>query len=178
MNPALGVAQRLAEHHVAAALAIDRSAGSCGLLQPRTEAPGRGEPCGMQLGVAARQVDGVGSRVGHLVGEWREQRQLGALATPALQHRRVREEERVIARDGDPLTERRQRGDGCSAGKHGGTGERDQPIYTETRPYQRRRPRDHRFRCRVLAGRNQAEMALGQHQLSVRRQGTEAGDLG
>src|SRR5205807_949372 len=97
----------LAQRHVAAALAVDRRAGGSCSLQRRRKALSRSEPAGMQFGVPAREVYGVGGRVGKLVGERREKRQLGAVLAPALQNRRVEEDKGVVARDGDPRSERR-----------------------------------------------------------------------
>ena len=51
---ALRVLKALAEHHVAAALAMDRP--RCGeMRQPCAESLGGGEPLGMQFGISARQ---------------------------------------------------------------------------------------------------------------------------
>jgi hypothetical protein len=98
----------------------------------------------------------------NLVGERREEHQLGPLPAPALQHRRVGEEEAIVARDGDPRSERQQRGDRRSVGEGGRTGECDQPIDVETGCDRQRRARDDRFSRHPLARRNQAEMAFGQ----------------
>ena len=132
----------------------------------------------MQFGVAARQVDRIGRRAGHLVGERREERQFGPLPAPALQDCRVGEAEGIVARDGDALPERRQRGERLGAGELGRTRERDQPVDVETRRHRLRRACDDGVGRHRLARRNQPEMAFGQHQVRVLHHGAEAGKIG
>ena len=76
-------------------------------MQPGYAARGDGEPAGMQFGIAAGQVDRVGIRVGRLVGQWRKERQFGTGTPPAIEHRRIGEDKRIIAGNRDPLSERR-----------------------------------------------------------------------
>ena len=93
-QPGHGVAVSLrigepgAEHHVAAAFAIDRpTLPRCG-PQPVEEAAVARQPAGLQLRVAAGQVEAVHVRQG-LVMQGREERQLGA-EPPQLVHRAMK----------------------------------------------------------------------------------------
>src|SRR5690606_38547719 len=103
--------QSLPQSHVSPAFAVDARATPRGLRHALAETAGIGKGPRVQLRIAARQVDGVGSRLGRLVGEWREEGEAGACRLPARQQVLVEEGEGGVAGDGDMLAERRQAGD-------------------------------------------------------------------
>ncbi len=105
----LGILKALAEHHVAAALAMHwPRRGEAG--EALAEAMRGGEPSGMQLGVSARQPACVATLGRRLVGEGREGHDLGARLAPALDQMRVDEGEGFVARQRDAHAGWRQRG--------------------------------------------------------------------
>ena len=61
---ALGIDQSLAEHHVAAAFAMNRSVSRRRRSQPAEERHIGGQAASVQLGIASRQVDRGGRAVG------------------------------------------------------------------------------------------------------------------
>ncbi len=102
MAHAIRIDQPVAEHHVAAAFAVDAHAArlqppSC----PRENSVAPASSSGMQLRIAARQVDRVGIVSGRLVGKRREEGDLRPAPPPAEQHMLVAKGKGDIARDGD-----------------------------------------------------------------------------
>ena len=72
----------------------------------------------MQLGIAARQINGIGIHGRRLVGERRKEGEACARRAPAEQQMLVDEGEGRVARDGDALAKWRQEGNG----RHGRQG--------------------------------------------------------
>src|SRR5260221_13206547 len=62
----------------------------------------------MELGIATRQVDGIGRRSRRLVGKRREERQLGAAPHPAFENRGIEKGEGRVTRHRDVPPERRE----------------------------------------------------------------------
>jgi hypothetical protein len=89
--------QSIAENHIPAAFAIDYDSVSRGPAQAGHESLRRCEPIRPKLGVAARQVDGIGMGAGRLVCERREEREFGTLTPPAFEHGVIDEAERLVA---------------------------------------------------------------------------------
>src|SRR5688572_22109632 len=108
MGLALGIGDIAAEHHEATALAIDQCAPRRRLAKAVEEIRIQAELGRMQLGIAARQKDGIGIGRRRLVCERREKAELRAQGAPACQDMLIGEPEGLIARDGDALPERRQ----------------------------------------------------------------------
>ena len=102
--------ETVAQHHEAAALAVDGGAARCGGVHAGAKSGGGGEPAGMELGIAAGQEDGVGGGVGRFVGKRREGQKFGPGGAPVAEHVVIGEAEGGVAGDGDPLAERRQAG--------------------------------------------------------------------
>ena len=148
-----------------------------GAVQAGAEAFGRGEPAGVQFGIAAGQVDGIG-RAAAARRRAAKRRTFGALAAPAVEHGGVGEEERLVARDGDARAERRQRerrrrgasGAGRPA-RGGGRCRNARPRCRHTRGLTLRSPRRAR---RPARGRDGAPAAPAR----VLRYGAEAGQRG
>ncbi len=78
MARAGGVDQALAQHHVAATLAVDDGAAPRRRRQPVKEAAAAGEAAGVELRIAAGQINRVGVGPRRLVTEGREQGNVGA----------------------------------------------------------------------------------------------------
>ena len=69
MRYAIGIGQRFAERHVAAALAVNQHAVCGGVPQAALIARITREASGMQLRITAGEEDGVGAVVGRFVGQ-------------------------------------------------------------------------------------------------------------
>ena len=65
----LGIDQRAAQHHIAAALAIDQPALISRTAQAGAESIGMAQPLSVKLGIAARKIDRIGICRGRLIGE-------------------------------------------------------------------------------------------------------------
>src|SRR6516165_5099235 len=113
MPDSFAVDQSPAENHIAAALAVDGLPISCGFAEAGSKLFRGREPVRPKLRIAAGEVDRIRSAIGRLIGKRREERELGALTAPTLQHSGVGEAERLVARDGNPPTQNRQRR-GCA----------------------------------------------------------------
>src|SRR5208283_1889502 len=101
------ILKALAEHHVAAALAV-HGARLGKAPQPFGKSPRDGELIGMQLRISAGQPAAIGTLGRRLVGERRKCKNLGAGATPRLDEVRINEAEGLIARQRNALAGRRQ----------------------------------------------------------------------
>ena len=112
---AVGVLQAAAQHHVAAAFAKDRGAARRSGRKPSRKRSCR-QRAGMQLGIAAGQVDRVGIAGGASSASGENGSDLGARRAPAIQQMRIGKGEGGIPRDGDALAERRQGGRRCPVG--------------------------------------------------------------
>ena len=84
MGRAGGVLQFLAQHHVAAAFAVDRP-GLGELPQAGTKARGGGQLGGVQFRIAARQPAGIATIRRRFVGERRERLDFRPRLPPGLQ---------------------------------------------------------------------------------------------
>src|SRR5262249_39686873 len=103
----IGVIEALAEHHVAAAFAMDRPRLRKA-RQSGAKAHGVCERAGVELGVSAGQPAAVAALRGRLVAERGERDDLGAGAAPAFDEVRIDEGESLIAGERDALPRRRQ----------------------------------------------------------------------
>ena len=92
MAHAVGIFEALAQHHVAAALAVHRPRRGKP-RKPVAKTPRSSERAGMKLGIAAGQPADVAVRGRRLVGERRERDDLGARAAPAVDDMRIDEGE-------------------------------------------------------------------------------------
>ena len=137
MRDARGILQALAQHHVAAALAVHRPRLARKSRRPSRKRRACGEAPGMELGVAAGQPAGVAIGRRRLVGERRERHEFGPRRPPARRHVRIQEREGRIRRDGDALA--RRAGQGARA--------------PERAPHRPRRPGSRRGRGRPRRGR-------------------------
>src|SRR5215472_2602153 len=104
------IEQNLAEHHIAAAFAIDRLPIRGSASKAGDEGVCGSEPLCPKLGVAARQIDRVGARQRRLIRQRREEYELGALAPPAIEQRRVDKAECFVAGYRYALAKRRDPG--------------------------------------------------------------------
>ena len=87
----LGVLDPAAQHHIATAFAMDRHRPGSERPQTAMKSLCRREHAGMKLRVSAGQPDGIGTRVGGLIGERREGKDFGAGQPPAIEQVRVHE---------------------------------------------------------------------------------------
>src|SRR5690606_12154839 len=102
---ALGVFQRLSEHHVAAAFAVNgMSSGKA--RQSGAEVLGGSKTTGMELGISAGKPADVASLRRRLVRKRGERDQFGALSPPVATEVRVEEGEGGIPGQSDALTGR------------------------------------------------------------------------
>jgi hypothetical protein len=168
---AVGIDQTLAQHHEAAALAVDQRAAFGRGAEAVEKAAVAGEAAGMELGVAAGQEDGVGGFVGGLVGEGGEGEDLGAGGAPAVQQMGVGEGEGRVGGKGDALAERRQ-GRGGFAGRDRAGGAAD-GVEVDGVGDQRRGGGQEGVNVGVLGGLDEAEVALGQGEGGGARDGAE-----
>ncbi len=130
-----------------------------------------GEPAGVQLGIAARQIDRVRAGVRWLIGEWRERQDLGAGDPPALERRGVGEGEREIARDRDPLAERPQRSRGRPVETEPERPRKtDQPVEIGVRRDDFGRAVEPGLELGHLGGGHQTEVARRQLEAEIARQ--------
>ena len=171
MARAIRVDQTSAEHHVAAALAMDRA---CARKAAQTveEARGGGDPPGMQFGIAARQPAGVAFLRGRFVGERREGNELGALRPPAGLDMRIDEAEGGVAGNGEALARRGQGRWGlarCRQRRRTGGG--DDRIEIDGRCDRLRQRIKPGMQIGGFAGLHQPKMAIGQDQAGFARQG-------
>ncbi len=122
--PSLSV-NAVAQNHVAAAFTIDQSAAPGGTRQAMHETAVAGDPCRMELRIAAGQEHRIGIEGRCLVIQGREWHERGAASAPAVEQVTIGEAEGDVAGDGDVLAERRQgigrrrRGDRAGEGKQG-----------------------------------------------------------
>ena len=102
VDGALGVDQRLAENHVAAAFAVDPSRFG---EAPQTvqETPRLRKAPRMQFRIAARKPAHVAIVGRRFIRERRKEEKLGAAIAPSLREMRVKKRESVVTRDGDAL---------------------------------------------------------------------------
>ena len=171
------VDQRLAQHHEAAALAIDQRAPITGIEHSCLEFSSISNGLTMKLGVPPRQVDGVGVRRRRLVGQRGEEAELRPLGAPAIEEMWIEERKGVVARNRHALSQRRQAG----------------PLVHRVRQRRRKCLKllqvdivADRFRRRVeegfegvdLTGQHQPQMPLGHRQVGAAGNGPEAGDPG
>ena len=173
----LGVDQPSAQHHVAAALAVDRAAPRRRGPQSREEAGVAGEAPGLQLRIAAGEVDGLGGRVRRLVGQRREEAQLGAGRAPGLQQRRIGEGEGRVPGNRDALAEGRQGRPGRAGGVDAGRpSESGQGLEVEVLGDRRRGRLQEGLQVGMLGGLDQTEVALGQDQAVAAAQAAQDRD--
>ncbi|QTK80233.1 hypothetical protein AT6N2_C2658 [Agrobacterium tumefaciens] len=102
---AVGILQRLAEHHVTAALAMNRLCRSKS-GDPRLETSGIGELAGMKLGITARQPADITAGVGRLVRKRRKRNDLCTCRAPMRFNVRIEKGERCILGQGNALAGR------------------------------------------------------------------------
>ena len=170
---AVGILQRFAQHHEAAALAMHR-AGRAKALHPGAEIRRRGEPAGMQLRIAAGQPGRRRSR--------RPAARRRAARTARSRHRQRASAPRHAGRG----RRRRRRAPARCAGRaaagpphrrraRGASGAASATM--RSRSSERSAMSASRSRCRarsgVLAGLHQPEMALRQRQRGVAQDGAD-----
>ena len=167
---ARGVDEARAQRHVAAALAMHRPRPG-EAPQTLTEAGRRGEPTGMQLGIAAGQPAGIAVIRRRLVGERREGDNLRARGAPAANEMRVDEGKSLVPCERDPLPGRLERnrpgapgGKAEIAGKLEGAGAVDMGL---DEVGHRLEPRLERF---DFPGLDKPQVPLGQSNAIVSRQ--------
>eukprot|EP01136_Pigoraptor_vietnamica_P009960 Opistho-1_new@47020 len=163
--------QPLAQHHVAAAFAIDRRAALSRLAQPAEEGRiGRQTP-GMQFGIAAGQEDGVGSPGRRLVEQRREERQFRACLAPTLERGGIGETKGYIQRHGDALAEWWNGRTGVLVRREPGRPhQRDQSIEIQMRRQPFGQLRGIGTDIGMLLRLHQAEMPAGQSEVFKGRQ--------
>ena len=166
----------LAQHHVAAAFAMDRP-GLRKTRQPGAKPGRRRERAGMELRIAAGQPAGIAVARRRLVGKRREGDDLGAGAPPAVENVRIDEAEGLIERERDALAGRRQRWHRparCSACRSGQQRRRrHHAVEIDMALRQCGQPIEPAGEVAVLAGLHQAEMPLGQRERRVARDRAE-----
>src|SRR5580700_11256575 len=100
--PAGRVFQALAQHHVAAALAMDR-AGLGKMLETTGEIARVREGLRVQLRITARQPAAIGFRGRRFIGKRRERQNLCTSFAPGVDRMRIDETEGLVARERDAL---------------------------------------------------------------------------
>ena len=73
---------------------VDEGAPACRRAHPLDECAIGRQRTGVQLRIAARQIDRVSTEIGRLVRHGREETEFGAGCPPAIQHRRISEGKR------------------------------------------------------------------------------------
>ena len=172
---AAGVDQTLPEHHIASALAEHRFAGGGGAAQPLEKAGVSGQPSGMEFGIAAGEIHGVGGGGGRFAGQRRERQDFGARRPPRLQQPRVGEGESDVAGHRDPLPRRRRAGAMARrwAGQGERTGEGDQRRHVDFAGDDGGGAGEESLEVGMLGRLDQSEMAVGQGEFGVAAQGAE-----
>ena len=124
----------------------------------------------MQFRIAAGQEHGIGLHIRRLVGQGGERHHLGTRRTPILEHMPVGEPEGPVLRDGDPLTERRDRacapapdrlGDGLNRSEITGLGNQRGAAVHQV------------LKITLFFGLNETEMARGHHDFAVPGHGAQ-----
>ena len=96
MTPAFCILDPLPQHHVAPTLAVNWNGAAGQRAQPVVKTMRRRQCSSVQLGIAARQPDHIGSGIGRLVGQWRERQDRSTCRTPAVEQMRIDEGESAI----------------------------------------------------------------------------------
>src|SRR5262245_55348158 len=104
----VAIGEAYPEHHVAAALAVDRPCRG-EAREPRAKSLRGGELPGVKLRVSAWEPATVATLWRRLVGERREGRDLGPALAPSVEHMRIDEAEGRIRCERDALSRRRDR---------------------------------------------------------------------
>ena len=169
--PPRRILEALAQNHVAAAFAMHRARlGKA--PQPCGKSPRGGERIGVQLRISAGQPAAIGTFGRRLVGERRKCKNLGAGATPRLNEVRINEAEGLIAGQRDALARRRQGRDiyrsRHRSGRHDRRRARNNGVEIEMALGRRGEAVDQRGEFGVLAGLDEAEVALRQRQRGSR----------
>ena len=172
--PPASVLKRLAEHHVAAALAVDRP-GRGKRPEPLLEAARRRKRAGMKLGIAARQPAAVAAFGRRLIGERREGDDLGTGLPPAGEHMRIDEGERRVACERDAVAGRRQRRCRSAGGDRDRTSGGKDRVEVDMPLDRIGEPVEPRVEVGMLARLHQAEMPRRQRHRLVARQRAEEG---
>src|SRR6516165_4071038 len=164
------VLDALAQDHVAAALAVDRTRLRK-TVQACCKLPCRRERVRMQFRVTARQPAAVGALRWRFIGQWRKWQDLRPGAPPGFQNMRINEAECPILRQRDALSRRRQEASLTVAPRpddqrpSGG----DDRIEIEVPFCRRGEPFDQRGQIGMLGGLHQAEMPLRQGKRGIAR---------
>ena len=169
-----GVHQPGTQRHEAAALAM-HPAGLRERRQPCAEPPGGGQGACVQLGVAAGKPAGVAAVRRRLVRQGGERHHLGTGGPPAREQVGIDEAERRIGRERDALAGRGQPGP-CAGGgqRHRGGGGQD-GVEVQVLLRHVGEAVQERGQIGLLGGLHEPEVAFGQGQRRVARQGAQDG---
>ena len=162
------VLEALAEHHVAAAFAVDRT---CFGEPPQSRCKcqrGR-EHIRVQFRIAAGQPAAIGVFRRRLVGERRERQNFGTGVAPGIDDVRIDETEGAIAGERDALAWRWQRGGARAGPRLQVRGACRDGVEIEVAFRHAGKALNQRGEIRMLAGLNEAEMPLGQRQRGLAR---------
>src|SRR5262249_32277720 len=155
---AVRILDALAQHHVAAALAVYRPR----LREAREPVPEalRGRECtGMEFGIAAGQPADVAAFWRRLIGERRKSRDLRARFAPAREHMRIDERKRRVRRQRDTLAGGRQRANSTRRDRFDRSRASDDGVEIEISFRHVREAIEARSQVAILARLDKAEVA-------------------
>jgi hypothetical protein len=175
MDNPVGVLKAVAQHHIAAAFAMDRA--GCGERpEALAEAPCAGKRCGMKLRITSGEPAGI-ARIGRrLIGKRGEGDDLGPGTPPTGQDMRIDEGESRVGCERDPPARGWQRGNASPRRNAERRRRGHDPVEIEMTFGHFGEMAQPLRKVAMLAGLDQAEMALRQRQRGIARDRAEEAD--